>query len=53
MYESINEQLKNNFYNNPVISGKLADFEQKVLRDEISSFSAAQKLLDEYFKAKG
>lgn len=53
MYESINEQLKNNFYNNPVISGKLADFEQRVLRDEISSFSAAQKLLDEYFKAKG
>lgn len=52
MYESINEQLKNNFYNNKNISKKLPEYERKVLRDEISSFTAAQKLLDEYFNSK-
>lgn len=52
MYESINEQLKNNFYNNKNISEKLPEYERKVLRDEISSFTAAQKLLDEYFNSK-
>lgn len=51
MYETIDEQLKNHFYRNPEIAGKLQDFENKVMHDEISSFIAAHKLLDEYFNS--
>lgn len=50
MYESINEQLKNNFYDKEDIQSKLAQFEKKVLNNEISSFIAAKEMLDFYFK---
>lgn len=50
MYESINEELKNSFYNNKVIKSQLADTEKKVLSAELSSFVAARQLLDRYFK---
>ncbi|NQU87314.1 MAG: methylmalonyl Co-A mutase-associated GTPase MeaB [Mariniphaga sp.] len=46
MYETINEQLKNRFYNNPEIKKLQIELEQKVLNSEISSFAAAKKLLD-------
>ena len=49
MYESINEQLKNSFYQNEEIKQLLAESEQKVLSNELSSFIAAKKLLDKYF----
>lgn len=49
MYESINEQLKNNFYQNPTIKKLLVKYETKVLSNEISSFVAAKDLLDYYF----
>ncbi len=48
MYESINEKLKSNFYNNEVIQQMIQDMEQKVLANEISSFVAANQLLDFY-----
>ncbi len=48
MYESINEQLKNNFYQNAKIQEMLALNEAKVLRNELSSFVAAQELLEAY-----
>ncbi len=48
MYETINEQLRNNFYNNETIKTMMEDLEQKVLNEEISSFVAAKKLLDLY-----
>jgi LAO/AO transport system kinase len=49
MYETINEQLKSNFYNNVLIQNELDEVEQKVLNNEMSSFVAAQKLLDDYY----
>ncbi len=48
MYESINEQLRNDFYQNEQIKMMLEESEQKVLKEEISSFVAAKKLLDFY-----
>jgi LAO/AO transport system kinase len=52
MYESINEQLKNHFYQSPVIGEKLLAKERQVLCSEISSFAAAKQMLDIYFKEK-
>ena len=52
MYETINESLKNGFYNNPEIAGRLAEFEKEVLGGEVSSFGAARKLLDLYRSGK-
>jgi LAO/AO transport system kinase len=50
MYESINEQLKNHFYQSPEIEKALSVKEQQVLKSEISSFIAAKQMLDLYFK---
>ena len=49
MYESINEQLKNHFYQSPEIESELVIKEEQVLRSEISSFTAAKQMLDIYF----
>jgi LAO/AO transport system kinase len=49
MYESINEHLRLNFYNNDVIKHRLHDAENSVLAGEQTSFAAAQQLLDMYF----
>jgi len=49
MYETINEQLKANFYRNPEIERLLIESESKVLSNELSSFIAAKNLLDKYF----
>ncbi|MBR6589020.1 MAG: methylmalonyl Co-A mutase-associated GTPase MeaB [Bacteroidaceae bacterium] len=54
MYESINEQLRNSFYNNPSIASMLSQKENEVLGGTLTSFTAAHQLLDTYFKqAKG
>jgi LAO/AO transport system kinase len=50
MYESINEQLKNHFYQSPQIAEELLVKESQVLYSEISSFTAAKQMLDKYFK---
>ncbi len=49
MYETINEQLRLKFYNNPVIRQQLQDAENTVLAGQQTSFTAAQKLLDSYY----
>ncbi len=49
MYETINEQLRDNFYHNSRIKGMIPDFENKVMNDEMSSFIAAYKLLNTYY----
>ena len=51
MYETINEALRSSFYRDPAVEGKIAEYEQRVLDDKISSFIAAKELLDLYFKA--
>lgn len=48
MYETINESLRNDFYNNPEISRMLGDAERDVLDGSVSSFAAARHLLDTY-----
>ena len=53
MYETINESLKNGFYNNPEIADKLGEFEKAVLCGEVSSFGAARQLLDIYRSGRG
>lgn len=50
MMETINEQLKNNFYNHPEIVSLLEKTKKAVQNDEISPFAAAQLLLERYFK---
>lgn len=50
MYETIDETLRNHFYKNPEIEASLAEMETKISNDELSSFIAASKLLDSYFK---
>ena len=48
MYESINESLKNMFYENEAVEGLLPDYEEAVLRGDLESFSAAAELIEKY-----
>ncbi|WP_396167690.1 methylmalonyl Co-A mutase-associated GTPase MeaB [Flavobacterium sp.] len=50
MLETINEQLKTNFYNHSDIQKLLESTKKAVQNDEISPFAAAQELLEMYFK---
>jgi len=50
MYETINQTLSNNFYNNPIIERKLQVIEKSLLNNQFSAYQAAHKLLDYYFK---
>lgn len=45
MYESINQSLKDNFYNNKIIKDNINNYEKQVLNSELSSFKAADDLL--------
>ena len=49
MRETIDEQLRRHFYDNPRIAAMLADKEQRVLANRQSSFTAARDVLDAYF----
>ena len=51
MYETINEHLHNNFYDNPEITALLKKEEQKVLNGEQTSFAAAGTMLNTYFNS--
>lgn len=52
MYETINERLKSDFYQNDDLKKLTQSFEQKVLNEEISSFIAARELLENYYQTK-
>ncbi len=49
MMESIEEQLRSNFYGNPQVAALLADREARVLQNMQSPFTAARDVLDFYF----
>ena len=49
MFESINEQLRNGFYNNETIRDLLPGAERNVLEGRQTSFIAAKQLLDTYY----
>jgi LAO/AO transport system kinase len=50
MMETINEQLKNHFYNHPEIIDLLNKKKKAVQNDALSPFAAAMELLSTYFK---
>ena len=50
MMETINEQLKSNFYNHPEIIELIEQNKKAVQNDEMSPFAAAVSLLEKYFK---
>lgn len=51
MYESINEALRDSFYHNPAVQEMLVPTEHQVLHNEISSFVAANRMMDIFFKS--
>ena len=50
MMETIEEQLKNDFYNNSTIKKLLLENKKAVQNNELSPFAAATLLLEHYFK---
>ena len=50
MYETINERLRQSFYQNPTIEDILMAEERAVLEGQKTSFVAAQQLIDAYFR---
>lgn len=50
MYETINQTLKDSFYNDPRIQKLLEKFEKKVLKGETTPFTPARILLEKYFR---
>lgn len=50
MLETINEYLKNHFYNHPEIVPLLEKNKEAVAQNALSPFAAAQHILDAYFK---
>jgi LAO/AO transport system kinase len=50
MLETINEQLKTNFFNHSEIQKLLEENKKAVQNDAISPFAAAMILLETYFK---
>lgn len=51
MYETINKELEEGFFRNPVIEGSVYDYEQSVEEDKMSPFTAAKELLVKYYGA--
>ena len=50
MYESIQETLKNHFYEHPSIQEKIGQYEKAVLSNKISSYMAARELMQLFMK---
>jgi len=50
MKQTINEDLKNNFYSNEVIKAKIIELENSVINNQLSSIEAAKILINLYFK---
>lgn len=50
MYETINEHLRNSFYNNHEIQKMLTENEREILEGKKTSFTAASDLLDIYYR---
>ncbi|MCE5206069.1 MAG: methylmalonyl Co-A mutase-associated GTPase MeaB [Porphyromonadaceae bacterium] len=52
MYETINEHLRNSFYQNPEITDLLIRLEEDLLKSRKSSYAAAKEALDRYDELK-
>ena len=51
MYDTISNQLEEHFFDHPAVKKQQQKIEQQVLNGELSSFKAAQQLLELYFKS--
>jgi len=49
MFETINEDLRNSFFNNPEIAALLRKLEDDLLHSRKSSFAAAKEALEKYY----
>ena len=49
MYQTLQEGLKQKFFNNPNVRKRLDELEQMMEKDEVTSFSAATELLEKFF----
>ncbi|MCU0362886.1 MAG: methylmalonyl Co-A mutase-associated GTPase MeaB, partial [Bacteroidales bacterium] len=49
MHAMIAETLKNSFYNSAAVAGMMPLLEQELYKGKITSYKAAQDLLDKYF----
>ncbi|MFZ4398469.1 MAG: methylmalonyl Co-A mutase-associated GTPase MeaB [Bacteroidales bacterium] len=52
MLEAVNDAIKDNFYNNKAVATMIPQLEKDILDDKISSYVAAQVLLEAYFNEK-
>ena len=52
MYETIQEDLKNHFFENEAIKNHILEYENKVLHGQVSSFAAANELMNLYKSQK-
>ncbi len=52
MYETINEELRQSFYNDPDVNKDLKIYEKRVLNNDVNSFQAAGELINKYFDQK-
>ncbi|MFC2117554.1 methylmalonyl Co-A mutase-associated GTPase MeaB, partial [Bacteroidota bacterium] len=50
MVSTINDKLHQSFYNSKKVKKNIMVMEKKVMGGQISPYSAAEELLDEYFK---
>jgi LAO/AO transport system kinase len=50
MHDTIIDQLKNSFYSNDEISRMISDLESQLRKGEITSYKAAWKMLEKYFR---
>jgi LAO/AO transport system kinase len=48
MYETINQNLLDSFYKSELMEGLISATENRVLNNELSSFTAAYELLKQY-----
>lgn len=48
LHESIDNRLKTNFYNNPIIKSQLEELKTKILENKISAYIAAENLINIY-----
>lgn len=52
MFDTINEGLRSDFYSNDAVKNALPVVQNDLLSDQVSSYVAAQKLMDIYFASK-
>lgn len=53
LHETIMEELKNSFYQNPIIKNEIEHVQNQILRKELTSFAGAKTLLKIYKDSKG